>query len=315
MKIHLVGGWKGSGKTTAIDKACNILKEKNIPTKVIQENFCDYDSLEAQIDLLKNGTDQGAIFVEINGSCTNPEETLLKPLRESADTSDSYRIEISNFSVVVDAQLLLPYLRGTDMPLSVEEKSTWEKQISVAEILVVSKVDLLSDCQFEAVQLFSEDYFPSKQIVLLDPFDIDSVNDWLKILSGEENKKDKRVDKESARLDEEIEITTEDNSAVEVLYEFMTVLSDDLVQKDIQAEHFEFFLSFDGESSRISHKELTDNNGPAILKDERSNCVNLLMDAYVYTSPTELRKILINRLIEYKSLEGVNIREKFVSLT
>lgn len=38
MKVHLLSGFLGSGKTTAIQNACNILKQQDIKTAVISND-------------------------------------------------------------------------------------------------------------------------------------------------------------------------------------------------------------------------------------------------------------------------------------
>ncbi|HBH85530.1 MAG TPA: hypothetical protein DDY34_17245 [Bacteroidales bacterium] len=42
MKIHLVGGFLGSGKTTAIANACKILSDKGSTTSVITNDQGNY---------------------------------------------------------------------------------------------------------------------------------------------------------------------------------------------------------------------------------------------------------------------------------
>jgi len=42
MKVHLVGGFTGSGKTTAIANACKILSKKNIITSVFSDKEEEY---------------------------------------------------------------------------------------------------------------------------------------------------------------------------------------------------------------------------------------------------------------------------------
>jgi G3E family GTPase len=317
MKIHLVGGFNESGKTTAVSRACRILDERNIKSSAIKEDGCDYNRLASQIELLKASSDPSIVFVEYGGTCTGLSASLLKPLRESGVAE----IEASNVSTFADAQLLLPYLRGTDIPLSAGDKTIWEKLIKEAEILVISKIDRLSDCQFEAVKVLANDYFPSKKVILTDASDKDTIGEWLEIIESAEDRKAENEDiKEgekdagTARLDEEIEITTADDSAVEIVCGFMTALSKSIAERKLNAEHFHFFLSYNGHSSTISHTALSDTNVAWTPPAEKSKLVNVVINANVSTSPGELRKILIERLNELKCREGVTVKEKFVSI-
>ena len=165
MKIHLVGGYSGSGKTTAIASACKILADKNISTSIIKDDqvgyvvdtsssrkfgvpfakvtggcfCCNYNQLDFQLDSLMKESNPSVIFAEYSGSCTNLIGSLLKPLI----ASKKKEIELANFSTFVDAQLLLKYLEGSEMPLSVENKIIWGKHLLEAEILIVNRIDLL----------------------------------------------------------------------------------------------------------------------------------------------------------------------------
>jgi G3E family GTPase len=344
MKIHLVGGFTGSGKTTAIHNACSILKYKKITSSFIQDeqadfipdsnpvkkmgapfarmtggcSCCNYNRLDMQIEKLRKESNPSVIFAEYSGTCTNLISSLLKPLKEYKGE----KFEAVNFSTFVDAELLLLHLQGEPIPLSFEHKYIWEKQIEEAEILVVNKTDLLSECEMEALELFVKDHFPSKQVLFQDSFDLYSLEkNWLEVIGRPKEIKanDKVQSKDSdpeaglAMLDEEIEIITTDGSAVERAYIFMTSLAEDLVQRMLSVAHFQFFLSYNGQSSNISYTALLDKNAFAANAFDKSNSVDLLINARVHTSPRELRKIFFEELNQFKSLEGATVKEKFLS--
>jgi G3E family GTPase len=346
MKIHLVGGFTGSGKTTAINNACSILKYKKITSSILQDDqvdfvldsnpvqrmgapfaritggcsCCNYNGLDKQIEKLRNESGPSVLFAEYSGTCTNLAASLLKPLKELRGAE----IEAANFSTFVDAQLLLLYLHGEPIPLGAEHKYVWEKHLEEAEILVVNKTDLLSECELEALELFVEDHFPEKQVIFQDSFDLYSIeNNWLELI-GRPQAKENKVNgadqgKESAGeavpalLDEEIEMITTDGSAAELACDFMTRLAEDLVQRALKIAHFQFFLSFNGRSFNISYSALLDENASTAIHLEKSDSVDLIINARVHTSPGELRKILIDALNQFKSIEGVTVKEKFLS--
>src|SRR5512133_238535 len=108
MKIHLVGGFLGGGKTTAIANTCKIMADQGIKTSVITNDqgeylvdsrfiqhsdipyaevtggcfCCNYNQLDTQINNLISSTNPSAIFAEFVGSCTDLISTVLKPLLE-----------------------------------------------------------------------------------------------------------------------------------------------------------------------------------------------------------------------------------------
>ena len=106
MKIHLLSGFLGSGKTTAIQYACRALLQQHIKTgvitndqgiKLVDGNFfdsikipnrkvvngcfcCNYNDLEYNIRSLIETNETEIIFAESVGSCTDIVATVLKPL-------------------------------------------------------------------------------------------------------------------------------------------------------------------------------------------------------------------------------------------
>ncbi len=346
MKIHLVGGFLGSGKTTAIANACKILSDKGITTSVItndQGNYlvdsrfiqhsgipyaevtdgcfcCNYNQLDTQINTLKNDFNPSAIFAEFVGSCTDLIATVLKPLLEYRG-SDNEQVTFSSF---VDAQLFLMHVQGKILPFSIETNYIWEKQIEEAEILIVNKIDLLSTEELERLKLLTKDLFPSKQLLFQNSLDKDSLNNWIEIINKQQEIQEHKVievdyakygkgEANLAWLDEEIEIISTNNSSVELAYDFIKKLTYDIVQKGLQIGHLKYFLSFNNQSLKLSYTTILDKSIQEPLVFEKSGSVDLLVNARIQTSPDELRKILFDNLNQLKSHGGVKINEKFLS--
>lgn len=336
MKIHLVGGFSGSGKSTAIANACKILSDKNISTSVIKDDeidyvvdtrpaqkfgvpfakvtggcfCCNYNQLDFQIDQLKKESDPAVIFAEYSGSCTNLIASLLKPLI----ASQKKEIELANFSTFVDAKLLLMYLLGEEMPLSVENKIIWGKHLLEAEILIVNKIDLLSESELETLRLLTQDPLSSKQVLFQNSHDAESINSWIETVGKSKGYYSSSAGEvEISILDEEIELITKDNSAVEVAYAFMNKLSGEINQKKLKIEHLKFLLSSNKQSFKLDYTAVLDEKAKMPNKIGEGNTVDLLVNARIQTSPDELRKILMELLKQFKTMDGVTIKEKFIS--
>jgi G3E family GTPase len=108
MNLHIVGGFLGSGKTTAIINASRrimargrtvgvitndqgkylvdtaFVRASGIPAvEVIGGCFCcNYDDLQARLDQLRDSARPDTIFAESVGSCADIVATVLKPLIE-----------------------------------------------------------------------------------------------------------------------------------------------------------------------------------------------------------------------------------------
>lgn len=344
MKVHLVGGFSGSGKTTAIENAREILAGNNIRTSVFKDdkvdytlpdipsqNFeitpakvsegcgcCNFYQLYFQINSLKKESDISTVFAEYSGTCTNLITSLLKPLKETF----SEDIELANFSTFTDAQLLLSYLKGEAMLLSAEDKYTWERHVLEAEILIVNKTDLLTEYDLEMLQALSRSVLSSKSILFQNSTSKDSINNWIEIINKHDPEHLKIndalpagevTDKLSlALLDEEIEFITSDKSAVRIVYDFMNSLTKDLSQRMLKIEDLHFFLSFNDKLIKVNSARLND-EATGSLTSEESDCVTLMVNARVYTTPEVLRSILFAVLNQFKTREGITINEKFIS--
>jgi len=345
MKIHLVGGFLGSGKTTAITNAAKILSDKNITTSVITNDqgeylvdsrfiqntgipfsevtggcfCCNYNQFDSQINSLKQEFNPAVIFAEFVGSCTDLIATVLKPLLKYKGTE----IEQVTFSSFDDSRLMLSHLRGETMPFSAETNYIWEKQIEEAEILIINKIDLVSEDELIALQQLIKNAYQEKQILFQNSLDNNSVNKWVEMMGLQESRGHKSIEVDYIKygageanlawLDEEIEFITDDNSSVEVAYQFIRELSGKIVAQNLPVGHLKFFLSYNGKSKKISYTTIPDNNNPVTSIPEEAVSVDLLVNARVQTSPEDLRKILFDLLDHFKSKEGLTINEKFIS--
>ncbi len=127
MKLHLVGGFLGSGKTTAIAAAAKQLMAAGQSVGVITNDqgkylvdtaffeaqatpvtavtggcfCCNYDSLTDQLDELIATTQPEVIFAESVGSCADIVATVINPLIE---LEKGHRSPAS-FSVFADARI------------------------------------------------------------------------------------------------------------------------------------------------------------------------------------------------------------------
>ena len=166
MQLHLVGGFLGSGKTTAIGSACELLRSRGrrpavvtndqgevlvdtrllagagIPTaEVIGGCFCcRYPELVERIAALAAaGADH--LFAEAAGSCVDLVRTVLNPLLRRREVA----LEAVTLSVLADARLLTDYLAGRPLPWSLPALHyLFERQLAEAPLLVATKVDLLT---------------------------------------------------------------------------------------------------------------------------------------------------------------------------
>ncbi|HOU15249.1 MAG TPA: GTP-binding protein [Anaerolineae bacterium] len=223
-RLHIVGGFLGSGKTTAIIGAAKQLMARgkrvgvvtndqgkylvdtaffalaDVPTVEVTGGCfcCNYDDLDARLDQLKHTAQPDVIFAESVGSCADIVATVVKPLltlrQETPPTS---------FSVFADARLLRRRLLDLPMPFSDDVVYIFDKQIEEAGLLVINKVDLLETRQeaggkkqeFTMPQTQSpipnhellalaQRRFPAKPIRLQNSLDAEDVAGWVGMLES-----------------------------------------------------------------------------------------------------------------------------------
>ena len=163
--VHLVGGFLGSGKTTAIRSACELLRQRGEAASVITNDqgtllvdtaylrgsqptrevtggcfCCRYDQLA---ELLAQARCDGTqhVFAEAVGSCADLVATVVRPLLGSV----SGPVDRVSFTAMVDARLLIRLRAGEPLPWSGDVAYLFHEQLREAPLLVASKWDLVTD--------------------------------------------------------------------------------------------------------------------------------------------------------------------------
>ena len=165
MTVHLVGGFLGSGKTTAIHSACKLLRQRSETASVITNAqgtllvdtaflrgshptrevtggcfCCRYDQL---VEMITEARRDGAhhVFAEAVGSCADLVATVVRPLLGSPHSP----VDRVSFTAMVDARLLIRLLAGEPLPWSGDVGYVFREQLREAPLLVASKWDLVTD--------------------------------------------------------------------------------------------------------------------------------------------------------------------------
>src|ERR1051326_6414528 len=191
MKLCLVGGFLGSGKTTAITTASKLLLRDKIRVAVITNDqgsqlvdtalttnlkiptaeikngcfCCNYNQLQSEIQRLKQSATPDIIFAEAVGSCADLIATVINPTMRF-DPSTTITL-----SIFADGPVLLSVLEGRSVFISEDIQYIYKKQLEEASILVVNKSDMLDRDGITQIKAILGSEYPQKRLLFQDSTD------------------------------------------------------------------------------------------------------------------------------------------------
>ena len=206
VQLHLVGGFLGSGKTTAIASACELLRERGLRAAVVTNDqgemlvdtgalagtgvataevtggcfCCRYPELVERIAVLAaDGADE--VFAEAVGSCVDIARTVVNPLLRRREVA----LQAVTLTVLADARLLIDFLAGRPLPWTNPALHyLFERQLAESPLLVASRADLVAaawggrDRLEDALQAA----LPGQRLLVQDSRTAEGVAAWLREL-------------------------------------------------------------------------------------------------------------------------------------
>ncbi len=205
MDIHLVGGFLGSGKTTAIIAAARRLVREGLRVGVVTNDqgrylvdsafiraggvptvevtggcfCCNYDDFARVIVALGRRARPDVVFAESVGSCADLVATVVKPLVAAAQAAGRLR----SLSVFADIRLLDRWLDGRSLPFSESVSYIFGKQLEEAGAVVVNKADLVPQEQAQAVFERAAARFAPRPVRLQSSLRDEDVAGWLRVIA------------------------------------------------------------------------------------------------------------------------------------
>jgi G3E family GTPase len=338
MKLHIVGGFLGSGKTTAISNGARLLIQKerkvavvtndqgkylvdtsfmdskDIPTAEVTNGCfcCNFDSLSDQIKLLEDKIQPEYIFAESVGSCTDLVATVLKPLQ----LLKKELFDEMTFSVFADSRLLLDYLLGKMLHFSDAISYIFEKQIEEADLLIINKIDLLSAEDLITLRNLVEVRLSRKNVIFQNTLNQLHIQHWLSILESLPNRRRDSLEidyqiygkgeAEMAWLDEAISIQTDNSSALEHALIFIGMMIDEIEQREISIGHLKFLLKGDGLSHKISFTTINEDDWKIDLPVSNNSNILIMVNLRIEATP-ELAREIVKHGISAISGSGVTV--------
>jgi G3E family GTPase len=323
MKLYLVGGFLGSGKTTAIYQAAAFLlkqqkritvitndqgdelvdtayiKTAAVPTTEVTNGCfcCNYNQFMQAIDSLLPGDEAEIILAESVGSCADLVATIAKPIAK-------FRPEIQLvISIFADAQLLHSLITCNASFLDENVRYIYKKQLEEADLLIVNKVDLLNEAELETVKQEIETGYAGKTVIYQNSLDETSVRNWILQLNSfgtQHERKTLQIDYDLYAkgeailgwLDLRIRIETKDFSAHSVGLKFIREVYSTIKKTQNPVAHLKFLLDDGLQNHKISFTILDPVSTELPFIDKKLNKVLILVNARIQADAVEVEKLV-----------------------
>ncbi len=325
MDLHLVGGFLGSGKTTAIIAAAKYLMGQGKRVGVVTNDLgkylvdtafshmaqvptvevtggcfcCNFEEFEKQVERLTVSTQPDVIFAESIGSCADIVATVIKPLLELRQNL----AVPSSFSVFADCRLLRRRLLGQDMPFSEHVVYIFDKQIEEAGLIVVNKKDLLPAEQLQEIEALLRQVYPGKTVYLQNSLDPASVAGWTELLAAHvlplpdqslsiDYRRYGEAKARLAWLDERVELTAPQGQGREAVLRLIQALLAGIRRRGIAIGHVKFFVQGGDQEAKVSIPSLEEAGWQESLPVLPAGKITVLINGAVEADPEILRQIV-----------------------
>lgn len=322
MKLILVGGFLGSGKTTAIVNACKQLlrlerkvavitndqgdqqvdhafvKGLGISTREVSNGCfcCNYNQLDEHLESLSDSVQPDYIFAESVGSCTDLVATIARPLNKFKP-----EIEVV-ISVFADAELLISLIEGRASFLDEAVRYIYKKQLEEADLLIINKTDLITSEQLTRLSDVINTEYRGKIILHQNSLEEASVSNWLTTIhefNDTVNRSSLRIDydiygegeSKLAWLDKSFSILSTQGDATLITQQLIRSIFDQIQSAQLPIGHLKFFIEGDNWNEKISFTT-TSTGSDVTLNDVRATQVTVLINARVQTSPDVLKRLI-----------------------
>lgn len=343
MKIVLTGGFLGSGKSTAIRQACGILygmdrkaavitndqgmqqvdsaymKAENIPVCEVRNGCfcCRFPEFDKHLNSLSDQFEPEIIFAESVGSCTDLIATVVNPLLQFRPAATVV------VCIFADAGMLLKIAHNGSLQFDSTVQYIYEKQLEEADILVISKVDLLKEEEWETLHQQLLMMYPQKQVLFQNSNNPEDVLEWLSAIEQFEPAEKRRSleidysiygkgEAMLAWLDEELEIESDKGTAPALTHQLMEGIYRKLKEHYLPIGHLKFFVTYGKHQEKTSFTNMDKAWEPLAASEEKIYSVGLLINARIQTVPEHLHQLVsetIYKLVSEQQDMQIRVKE------
>lgn len=338
MKLVLVGGFLGSGKTTSIVNAARLLirqgkkvaiitndqgdqqvdsayvKSLDIPVREVPNGCfcCNYRQLNDHIEELKRN-EPDIIFAESVGTCTDLIATIAKPMCRF-----NPEIEIV-ISIFADASMVSSIIEGRSLFSEESVRYIYKKQLEEADILVLNKIDLVGAEQVNPLDQIISTEYPGKTILHQNSFEERDVAQWMANIDAFADAGQRKLldvdyeiygagEAQLAWLDKTLTIIAEEKNAHFLAGQVINFIAHQIQSHHLAIGHLKFFIDSNGAEEKISITS-TSRASDIRFANVDADEATMLINARVETDPSILEKIVERSLIQVTERYGCKIVE------
>jgi G3E family GTPase len=200
-RIILVGGFLGAGKTTLLWEATKALAARGLHAGLVTNDqapalvdtallsrtaatvaevngscfCCNFPGLLNALSEVKATRIPDVIVAEPVGSCTDLSATIIQPLKDRCHAD----FTVAPLTVMADPLRLLGILDGGTAGLHPSAAYIYRKQLEEADVILISKVDLLTPDQLRDLNARTAASFPRAAILAVSSKTSTGIDVWL----------------------------------------------------------------------------------------------------------------------------------------
>jgi len=329
-KMIVTGGFLGAGKTTLLYQICRLLAGPNskigiitndqasglVDTAVLTDRAealqevagscfcCNFDGLTAAIAQLDKAGVQ-YIFAEPVGCCADLAATVMSPLKDQFPD-----LPLAPLSVLLDPQKLPGILQS--QPGNADQDALYIQylQLSEADIIVINKIDQLSEDELNEIKLTVRREFPQSEILAVSALNRRNLQNWLDLVLNSVAGKSNIVEVDYDRyahgtavwgwLNAKMAIRKTPKSNWEsIAKELLKKLHKSLLAEKHEIGHIKILLQSETRLIAANLVSLHDHGNPRGAIDNSINEVTLYINARVQCSPQQLQTAVKTVLKEF----------------
>ena len=314
MQVHLLSGFLGSGKTTAIQQACRSLLSSGVSVGVITNDqgiklvdgyffkklgiperqvgngcfCCNYNDLDEKMNELVEEHHPQVIFAESVGTCTDIVATVMKPL------SRYNKIGHVTLTTVADARLLEMVINNSST-FDQDVQYIFFKQLEEAGLIVVNKTDLVDEASLSKIKEYLLRNYPGSNVILQCSIVEDGVAEWLGVISQPAKPELKSLElnyetyasgeAKMGYLDQQLMFRSSTGNAMHDALAVIRVFLEKVGSAGVPVGHLKFWLN---DTHKLSFTATTSSEFPPGNEIENASVCALIVNARLQAEPGQL---------------------------